>query len=339
MRVQVLSDDAAGGDRPERGNRAATLRVNVLLDAVVDGLASVQRPSHWMLAFLLLLGLGGALVMWIGGGTGAPAVLQGGRRGESGVPQAMTGFQKTKSPLIGEGFVRLENGEPAKEAIVRVLGTDTVVRTDDTGRFRAPLPFAEVVLVASTGDGLVARGEPFRPGRDYGLMPAPDLKLAPGLAMRGIVRDSSGAPVAGTRVTIVTSAGRRESWSASGGTFECRGLLAESVRLEVLPPQGLAPLDREVVIVGNVDDVELVVQRAEALSVRVVDEVGTARPKVTLNVVDAEGRKARVTTGADGSAKLVGVSSQPFEFEAESPDGNALEIVRFESQDAKLVVR
>ena len=290
----------------------------------------MDRPSHWILAFLALAGCTLGLAFWVSGGQ-RPII------GHI-VPGANPSAQ-AKKPLIGEGFVKLESGESASDAEVLLLGSDTRVRADDTGRFRIPLPFRECVLVAHDGRNLVALSPGFLPSRDHGLLPVPDLMLATGTRVQGLVRAENGAPIAAARVTLSSSLGRREALTAGDGTFAIHGLLAEVAAIEVAAQPGLLAVVRKITVTPQGTSIELVVSRDEPLDLVVVDPRGAPRPNVLVAATDGQGRRAEATSDADGHATLRGLARAQIVFTARSARGDALSVLEYDDIKKHLTVR
>jgi len=290
----------------------------------------MNRPSHWLLAFWVLTAAVLGLAFWISGGQQRGAFLR---------VQSSAKLEKVKTPLIGEGFAKLEGGEAAKDAEILVLGTDARVRADDTGRFRIPLPFRECVLVAHDGRQLVALSQPFQPSRDHGLLPVPDLVLSVGARLQGLVRDEHGAPISGARVLLSSDLGRRETATAADGSFAMLGLLAEAAGVEVQPPAGFLASVRKVVIAPQGTAVELVLAKDEPWKLSVVDSAGAARPGVLVAATDSDGRRAEATTDAGGFVTLLGIVRAQVVFTARNSRGDLLAIQEYDDTARRLVVR
>src|SRR5262245_23957524 len=103
MRVQILGTGAAVERRPE-AKSAPTWGAGRLADAIIDGLAAMQRPSHWILAFLLVLGAVCALSIWIGGPPRGFALQRVPPAQIAPVRTQVPGPPAHAAPLIGEGF-------------------------------------------------------------------------------------------------------------------------------------------------------------------------------------------------------------------------------------------
>lgn len=290
----------------------------------------MDRPSSWILAFLALAACTLGLAYWVSGGQrpilGRPAPDKG--------PTA-----QIKKPLIGEGFVKLENGEGAAEAEVLLLGTDTRVRADDTGRFRIPLPFRECTLVAHDGRTLVALAAGFVPSRDHGLLPVPDLTLSAGARVQGIVRIANGAPLPATRVGLRTSLGRREVLTGPEGTFAFEGQLAEAATIDVPAQPGLLAIVRKLTIAPRGTALELAIAKDEPLTLVVVDPRGSPRASVLVTATDADGRRAEATTDANGTLTLRGIAREQLVFTAHSARGETVPVLEYDDAKKQLTIR
>jgi len=146
--------------------------------------------------------------------------------------------------LRGEGEVVGPDGLPLKNAYVNVLGTDCWGRTDEIGRVELPLPATASTFVvhapsdeASAG-GFAVRSAPFVSPRRRGIVPLPRLVAEPAGSIRGVVRDASGAPVAGLPVEIRGAGSARRVTTGAGGAFALEGLLPDSYVVEPFAYRG-----------------------------------------------------------------------------------------------------
>ena len=283
----------------------------------------LNRPSHWILVFLLAVGGIGTLAWWVSNGeTQIPRTIL--------VPQ-----QKVKAPLVGEGFVKDPNGEPARDAELMVRGSDERARTDATGRYRIALPRRELTLLAHDGKSLVAQSEPLVPSRDEGLVPLPELTLETGIAVRGYVRDEHGNPLAEVPLGLRSSLGTRETTSRKDGGFGFAGLIAEPVIINANPRDDHLGTSRSLDLHGQGEDVELTLAKGAPMRVQVVDEQKAPRAAVHVTATDAEGRRAEADSEPDGFVTLRGVAADGLSFRVPAP----LLVLRYEAGAAQLLVR
>ncbi|MEM7200399.1 MAG: carboxypeptidase-like regulatory domain-containing protein [Planctomycetota bacterium] len=247
--------------------------------------------------------------------------------------------RSTPPSLSGEGFLRTAAGDVVEGGVVSVVETEDVALTDSAGRYRIGLPGSPATLLAHDATGRVARSEPVYPTRDEGLVPLPDLALAPGRVLRGYVRDPDGEPCDAAFLRVRGQGARRFVRTRADGSFACAGLLPGTYVVEALPHRGALGLRRPVTLDRGVD-LELMLVRAQTLEVLVVEE-GEA-PLAGVHVVAEEGelRRAHGRTDVEGRATLSGVGPGPFAFEVrEAIDARPLEIVAFEDADRRLTVR
>ncbi len=245
------------------------------------------------------------------------------------------------TPLAGEGYVRGPDAQGIQDAVVTLRETGVAVLTDETGRFRIPLPDGPFHLLAHDGEGRFTETEVLAPSRRQGLVPLPELQLRePGAVVRGRVRDEEGNPCAGAVIVVTQGSITRRAVTDEGGAFQIAGLPGGECALRTLPQPDLPALEHAV-IAGASTDLELTLRRAKPWQVRVVDRAGKAQ---TSRLVIAGGSdrytQAQALTDAEGRAVLHGLTTEPTEFEVRDADTfEALPIVGSDPATRTVTIR
>ncbi len=205
----------------------------------------------------------------------------------------------TPAPVL-EGRVQGPDGKPIAGAIVvarskTATWTDPPLSTttDAAGSFRLPVKTGAAHDVWAHARGLaVAKREDVRPG------PSLLLRLEHGGAIEGVVRNSSGAPVAGARVETEPN-DRVPEWAAGAGTATATSDRNGRFRLTGLDrrPHSIAAsarrygrAGRENVLVGR--RVELFLVPGGSVSGVVVDADGRALPDVAVRLEGIQPRRS-----------------------------------------------
>lgn len=246
---------------------------------------------------------------------------------------------ETAGRLAGEGFLKDEKGRSAADATVAVAETGARVTTDEHGRYRIALPDGRATLVAWDRRGRVGRLAPVKSARKQGLVPLPDLVLAPGLALRGYLADGEGKPTAGATLTLRGHGIQRQETTDGSGAFAFDGLFDGVYDLEALPHRGSLGFRRAFTMASADLDLDLALTPARPLEVTVVAD---ARPLPDVWVVAEEGelRESHGRTDAEGKTRLSGLGDGPFEFEVREPASyGSLEVVDYDPQAFELTVR
>ena len=240
--------------------------------------------------------------------------------------------------LFGEGFVRTFDGKPGADTYVTVKGTGVWARTDAIGRYTLPLPAGDVELVAHApeggeeGRGMAVRSERFRPGRERGVVPLPDLVAEPGVLLRGRVADQSGVPVVGAPIEVRGDGFARVVESGLSGVFKLAGLLPG--RYEVRPIAFRGSVGKAQVVEVDEAGAEcvLAMEAVGERRMRVLDEEGHPIPRAHV-VASFDGKRCAVTQAdTDGWATLR-ARRDGVEWEVRSPERlDALPVQRAEAE-------
>lgn len=247
------------------------------------------------------------------------------------------------SPLRGEGIVQTTAGAALAGAFVTVAGTALWARTDDLGRFAIPLPTPSAVLhvhepqAGVGGLGFAAVSAPIVATRTRGAMPVPDLVAAPAMAIRGVVRDAEGQPLAGVPIEIVGAGLRRLVETGAGGAFRLGGLLAGTYRVQPFAHRGAIGVAHELALAGGAVDVDLQLVRADEVRLRVVDEGGAPAPHVYVAANVGGARRGVAQADAAGYAAVpVAVAT---EFDVRTAENfTPVTVRRFDAEPPTLVV-
>lgn len=235
----------------------------------------------------------------------------------------------TPAPVL-EGRVQGPDGKPIAGAIVvarskTATWTDPPLSTttDAAGSFRLPVKTGAAHDVWAHARGLaVAKREDVRPG------PSLLLRLEHGGAIEGVVRNSSGAPVAGARVETEPN-DRVPEWAAGAGTATATSDRNGRFRLTGLDrrPHSIAAsarrygrAGRENVLVGR--RVELFLVPGGSVSGVVVDADGRALPDVAVRLEGIQPRRSvpsARTTDAKGRFGFDGLIGGTYALVARHP--------------------
>jgi hypothetical protein len=250
--------------------------------------------------------------------------------------------------FAGEGRVVGADGRPVAGAEVTALGTDAWARTDASGRYLLPLANTTPVIAvhqAGAGDadhGLVARSEPLRLDRDRGIVPLPELVAVAACALRGIVRDVNGVPVAGVPVRVRGEGLERLVETGSGGAFRIGGLGPGSYMLRPFAFRGMLGAPLSVAVDRALADCELSLQPASERRVRVVDTTGAPVVQAAVAATFAGERTSVQPTDAQGWTRVRladAVLGDAWRFDVRVGDAlTAAASARFEPEQATLVV-
>jgi hypothetical protein len=243
---------------------------------------------------------------------------------------------------IGEGVLRDAQGQPLAHAFVGVAGAALWARTDEHGRFAVPMPAGEAALVAcadgdSQGAGAFAAATALATPAASARVPLADLHATAANAVRGVLRDSRGEPLAGAFVAVEAAGLRRVVATDAGGAFRVGCLPPGPCRIAPLPWRGALAAAREVALDGRGVDVDLQLALAEPARVRVVDEQGAAVPGAFVAATVDGLRRGVVRADADGYASVPWRADARFDVrfgERLAP----LPVRRFEPEPAQLVV-
>ena len=243
--------------------------------------------------------------------------------------------------LVGEGFLVDARGDAIQNAVVTVAETGARARSDDTGRYRIALPGdGTATLIAWDGDGRVARSDALRSERARGLVPLPQLELGAGAAVRGLLKDPDGEPLAGAALVVRGEGVQRQVRTNASGMFAVEGLVAGDYVLEALPHRGAPGFRRELACGGTASvDYELVMAWAEPFVVEVVAD-GEPVADAWVVATEADAYRALARTDAEGVAVFEGVGRGPLSFEVRAADTLApYEILAFDGASHQLLVR
>ncbi|MFY9340946.1 MAG: carboxypeptidase-like regulatory domain-containing protein [Planctomycetota bacterium] len=244
--------------------------------------------------------------------------------------------------LRGEGTVRTGDGRPLAGAYVTAVGSDLWARTDDLGRFVLPLPTPSALLLVHDPDGGTGRNgflgqSEVVSERARGALPLPDLVATPALAIRGIVRDATGAPVASVPVEVAGAGLCRVTETGAGGEFHVGGLAPGPYDVRPFAFRGAVGKSSQITIADASVDVDLQLQAAGEVRVRVVDERGD--PVAGVFVAASVSGTRRGIAQADPQGFAAVPVSQATEFDVRQADGYApLAVRRFDSEPATIVV-
>jgi hypothetical protein len=250
---------------------------------------------------------------------------------------------------VGEGLVRSTGGDPVAGAYVTAAGSGLWSRTDEIGRYRLPLCSNEVTLIvhgpaASEGAGVAARSDVIALPRTQGVVPLPELVAEPAGAIRGVVRDSRGAPVAGVPVQLRGEGIVRVAETGSGGRFGVSGLQAGRYTVRPFSFRGALGAPMSVVLDHHVVECDLHLHSSEERRLLILDERGAPVPHAYVAPILAGERTSVGCADADGWAAVrvgvgVGEAAGAWEFEVRAGADHAPAAVRsFDAAAATLVV-
>lgn len=244
--------------------------------------------------------------------------------------------------LFGEGFVRTFDGKPGVHAFVTVKGTGVWARTDAIGRYVLPLPAGEVELVAhqtdDAGPGLAVRSERFRPERDRGFVPLPELVAEPAVVLQGRVADGAGVPMVGVPVEVRGDGFTRTVESGLSGLFRLAGLLPGRYEIRPMAFRGSLGRAQTVDLDEQGGECAIAMQPVGERRVRVLDEEGHPIPRAHVVASIAGTRCAVAQADTDGWATLR-ASGEGSDWEVRSPERyDALPVQRWQG-DALLVAQ
>ncbi len=245
--------------------------------------------------------------------------------------------------LRAEGHARGVDGQPLAGAFVTVRGGGVWARTDDIGRFVLPLPSTTATLLVHAPDGgaldtgFAGASQPVVSPREHGAVPVPDLIAEAGAVVRGIVRDARGQPAASVPVWVRGDGLQRIVETGYGGEFRIGGLLHGRYDARPFAFRGAIGVTQEIVLDGQVVDVDLHLVAADEVRLRVVDEGGG--PVGGVHVASSIGGVRRGVARTDGEGFVsVPVAAQT-DFEVRLPPAFAsLPVRRFDDEPPTLVV-
>jgi hypothetical protein len=243
--------------------------------------------------------------------------------------------------LRGEGTVRGPEG-PLAGAFVHVVDSAIWACSDDVGRFVLPLPAQSVSLLVhrhdadGRGGGFAAAPVVVHASRGNGVVPLPELRAEPAVALQGIVRDARGMPADGAVVEVSGPGFVRRLEAGAGGYFRLAGLVAGEYTVRPLAYRGAIGRSVPVVVASTVVDCELRLEAAAERAIRVVDEAGAPLPGVYVASTIHGQRRGVAQSDREG---LVSVPvADATDFEARSASLAPLGVRRFEPEPPTLVV-
>ncbi len=250
--------------------------------------------------------------------------------------------------FAGEGRVVAADGAPVEGAQVTALGTDTWARTDATGRYVLPLANATPTLaVHHDGNGdaersLVGRSVPLQLERDHGIVPLPDLVAVTGCALRGVVRDLHGVPVAGVPVRLRGDGCERLVETGAGGAFRIGGLDPGRYTLRPFAFRGMLGVPTAVSVDRALADCELSLQPTADRRLRVVGTDGVPVTDAAVAATFAGERTSVQRTDAHGWTRVraaEGALGSDWDFEVRTGEQfTAAGAARLDADQATLVV-
>ncbi|MCC6671219.1 MAG: carboxypeptidase regulatory-like domain-containing protein [Planctomycetes bacterium] len=186
----------------------------------------MQRPSHWILLFLVIVG-GPVFLAWRAGWVDTPPPHEFVTR--TAVLQRTHG-ERVAAPLppgerVAEGYLRDARGEVVAGAEVLVPGAAQLVRSDAVGRYRVVVPAGKYRVVAFDDRGRVGVLEEQQGPAEPGLVPLPDLILHDGARLRGALRLGDGGPAANVDLALDGPSGPRRARTDPSGAFHFEALL------------------------------------------------------------------------------------------------------------------
>lgn len=237
-------------------------------------------------------------------------------------------------------------------------------RIDEHGEalVRAVLPGTYRVQVNCTGHVSEPEYEPIVVADQSDL--EPEWKVHTGLAIRGVVVDSSSVPVAGVSVVASPKSApgdprAQQTWgfntaTQSDGTFELTGLLSGTYELDIWGTTHPKLAQPEVVTLGeaaDVDNVRLVLPATGRLVGSVRDESGAAAPGVTVSATSLARNQiwmqSSARTGDDGRFVIERIEAGSFRVAAgrrapgttdDDIQGQIVEIVPERETEIELIV-
>lgn len=244
--------------------------------------------------------------------------------------------------LFGEGIVRTFDGKPGVAAFVTVKGTGVWAKADAIGRYVLPLPAGEVELVAhqtsEAGGGLAVRSERFRPERDRGVVPLPDLVAEPAVVLHGRVADGAGVPIVGVPVEVRGDGFSRIVESGLSGLFRLAGLLPGRYEVRPMAFRGSLGRPQTVDLDLHGGECNIAMQPVGERRIRILDEDGHPIPRAHVVASIAGNRCAVAQADTDGWATLR-TAGEGSEWEVRSPERyEALPVQRWQG-DALLVAQ
>jgi large repetitive protein len=227
-------------------------------------------------------------------------------------------------PLAGRVAAQEFAGQPMPRSLVELLRADTGA----DGRFRI-----EKVPPGSYALGAVAprysgrRVEAEVSGRE-GVIDLGDIALEPGLAIRGRVRTSSGAPVPDAQVTtggfdMMRGGTFSEARSEADGSFVLAGLIPGPTRVNVRA-LGFASVNNKMMMPGG-DPVDVILSAGGSVAGMVVEEGD--RPVDSYRVIASpvksnvwEGRAEKSVGSTDGRFLLEDLAEETYVLQVLVPD-------------------
>ena len=252
-----------------------------------------------------------------GNETGADVTL------ERGVPVVGRLVDPAREPASGQVVLADLDGAPA-------LSFSLVVRADAgaDGSFQlARLPVGSHVLTA-TAPGFVTRRVEVEVRRADAKVDLGDVAMEAGHAIRGRVKNSSAAPIAGARVIgyparggmgVAGLSGPLEASTDAEGRFVVAAPTPGAYRLQVGAP-GHAP-GQQVADAGG-PEVQIVLTAAGTITGSVVDERGRALEGAlaSAEAARAEGAEPEIRTGEDGRFVLENLAAVTYVVTVRAPD-------------------
>lgn len=220
-------------------------------------------------------------------------------------------------PVVAHVRIGVDDGEPIEAAGALAHKALAAATTDGDGRFACTLPMATAADLRVHAESPArapagARERSLAPGSTWDLG---DIRLARAAAVRGVVVDASGAPVADVEVGLIMIGHEppalqfRESHttvSDARGSFAFAEPVAAGEWYVRAERTGALRTPRKLQLTGEPVDVRIEVERhdpAQALHGRVVDEAGAPLAGVDLSAY-GEGSRGRAQSGADGTFVL-----------------------------------
>jgi len=257
-----------------------------------------------------------------------------------GTPESEESAPETGDTLAGEGFLRDAQGEPIANGLIMVFETGVRAIADAVGRYRVALPKGSAMLTAHDGESLVARMEIPATKRKRGLVPLPDLILAPAHMIRGYVKHATGDPCAGASVCVTGEGLVLRGTTSPSGSFALAGLISGEYELEALPFEGSLGVRQRLDVASEGIDLELSLGREEPMAIKVIDGGGGTQAGVWVLGREGDLRQAHGQTNDQGQVTLRGLGQGPFSFDVRTPlTFETFEILGFDVNQGLLTVR